>query len=174
MRVSRSRAASLTVGKISADSTVLRRSASAPLEVLRIERRPAIDQFIFERSAIVLRKPWIGSVAVRKDLEVIGVTDSLAGIDINPDRCHLTILRAGGQIRQRGDFLWQNRSASPRSGFKDDHSSTAIWWQKAKISADDPASAWWPGDAAQREMSAFSRPDGLIRASACAHRRHTV
>jgi hypothetical protein len=37
-------------------------------------------------------KPCIGSVAVRKDLEVITVADLLAGIDVNPDRFHLTIL----------------------------------------------------------------------------------
>lgn len=37
---------------------------------------------------IVLNKPCVGSVAVRKDFEMITVADYLAGIDIDPDCCH--------------------------------------------------------------------------------------
>jgi hypothetical protein len=53
-----------------------------------------IQHVVFKRHAfrILLRKPCIGSVAVRKDLEVITVADLLAGIDVNPDRFQLTIL----------------------------------------------------------------------------------
>jgi len=63
-------------------------------DILRFERRLFVDNVIFKRDAfrVVLCEPCIGSAAVREDLEVIAVADLLPGIDINPDRFHLTIL----------------------------------------------------------------------------------
>jgi hypothetical protein len=40
---------------------------------------------------IVFRKPGFRGVGIREDLEVIGVSDLLAGVDIDPD-CHQAIL----------------------------------------------------------------------------------
>ena len=65
------------------------KTARAGIET-RSERRPFIDHLIFKCNPlrIVLRKPCVGRVAVRKDLEVIAVADLPAGIDIDPDRGH--------------------------------------------------------------------------------------
>ena len=41
---------------------------------------------------IVFRKPFLGGLLVGKDLQMVDVADILAGIDLNPDGFHLTIL----------------------------------------------------------------------------------
>ena len=55
----------------------------------------SFQNLILERHAfgIVFRKPRFGGVGVRKDLEVIAVSDLLAGVDLDPDS-HLTTILA--------------------------------------------------------------------------------
>ena len=59
---------------------------------------------IFKRNAfrIVFLEPSFGGVDIREDLEVIGVADLLAGVDVGPDRHHSKLtwgLKIGTNIR---------------------------------------------------------------------------
>jgi len=49
--------------------------------------------FVLERHAlgVIFRKPGLRGIGIREDLEVLGVSDLLAGVDIDPD-CHQAIL----------------------------------------------------------------------------------
>jgi hypothetical protein len=58
-------------------------------------RHQGIPHLVFECHAfrVVPFKPSLRGFPIGEDLEVLGVSDLLAGVDIDPD-CHLTIVAA--------------------------------------------------------------------------------
>ena len=61
---------------------------------VRIAPRHSLQDLIFECRAfgVILLEPAVRSNLIGKDLEMVGISNLLAGVDIDPNRCHWSLL----------------------------------------------------------------------------------